>query len=301
MLENTGSHPIMHFSVIRYLRRLLQLFGFLCPYTKDEPRSIMWYLSVLYKSIITVSCLWPLAITWALLLRNLYLKNHFGEIFINAEMIGWMMWSLVIQISLFRLAWKGKLEKPEPVVKSKNISLVLFMTTLILIMIKTASLCLNFSGLFGNFIKSDVPALPKMINYIFPFCIYHTIPCIVIIYYQCAWFRNMADKFDTFAEKLSSSTTWRTNLKLLEDLYNEYQKLCSSVASFSSDFEVMNSFGIMALFLNASFTGYFILTMPEQTQHYAYYVIQYFAVSLVLIFILLVSFFAAIHHLNKKV
>ena len=248
-----------------------------------------------------ISCLWPMVITGVILGQNIYLKSPFSKLAIHAELFLWKTWSFAVQVSLFRLAWKGKLEMVKYVIKSTKISVSLLIGTLTLILAKSASMLYNYPGIIRSVGMPNVPRTQQMIQYSYPFNIYHMIACIIIIYHQCAWFCWWAEKFETFTEKLETSTNWKTDIKLLEKLYIEYRELCKSVDNFSSDYEVINSFGIMALFLNASFTGYFLLIIPTLTDFYDQSIIQYFVTSLTVIVILLLSFFAAIHHLDKKV
>ena len=288
----------MNFSVVCHLMRLLGIFGFLSWPPKSH---LITYFRWIYKFAITISCLWPLAISGTLVIWNLYNKSPFGILCINAELLVWMTWSIVIQITLLKLALKNKIDTIRPVLKSKRLSLTLLMTTVVLIVAKSVSMFVNYNDILKSFVKPDLPKVELMIVYCFPFCIWHTIACVTMIYYQCAWFGIWADKLETFAEKLHASKAWRTNSKLLENLCEEYQALCKSVEEFSSDFEVMNSVGIMALFLNASFTGYFLLIHPQLTEIFYRNIVQYFVTSLVVILILLSSFFIGVHHLNKKV
>ena len=291
----------MGFSVIQQLTFLLQIFGFFCFIQRSGPKSVKMYLLVIYKVVITISCLWPLILSATLLVWTFHAKSDFGKMCTYAELFSWKIWSLVIQVSLFRLAWKGEIGIEQPVLKCNKLNVTILLGTVILIIAKSASMWLSYAKVLLRMNKDNSSELELKILYSFPLDVYHTVACILMISYQCAWFCVFADRFETFALKLSTATAWRANSKALEKLSNEYQALCNSVEEFSSDFEVINSFEVLVLFINASFTGYFLLISKTIIQKYGNFTMQYFVTSLIVVLILLASFFAALHHLNKKV
>ena len=109
-----------------------------------------------------------------------------------------------------------------------------------------------------------------------------------------------AERFKSFSDSLKMSP-WSENQNVLEKFSNQYRELSNSVAEFSDNYEVINSLGILTMFLTASFNGYFLLILPKLQDLYDAYIVIFSIFSLVVNLLMLGVFFASVHHLNKEV